>query len=202
MFTESRLQPETFYHGSVVWLVVSWELEQVNQSNKKWKKGWDMRRISWSFDRLLPPICLCHKRRWWSWNVNCFGRCMTAFIPVRGLMSRRTKRRDVTKLLVKEYAFKMDIDIFMQLWNSHITQVFSEMNLKICISLLSWKKRLSHMKRIFLQIYAQYAIIIYNTVRCWNKFWRYDWNRKKLCRLVELYFIPYKGGYLWLNSKR
>ena len=42
---------------------------------------------------------------------------------------------------------------------------------------------------ISLQISAEYAIIIYNAVRCWNWPWRYECMDQMLCRMAEHFFV-------------
>ena len=51
---------------------------------------------------------------------------------------------------------------------------------------------------IFLRISVEYAIIIYNAVRCWNKPWRHDRINKMLCRLAE--HFAYQGNLLMAVS--
>ncbi len=48
---------------------------------------------------------------------------------------------------------------------------------------------------IFLRISVEYAIIIYNAVRCWNKPWRHDRINKMLCRLAEHFAYQGESSY-------
>ena len=47
------------------------------------------------------------------------------------------------------------------------------------------------MNVISLKISVEYAIIIYNAVRCWNWPWRYECMDQKLCRMAELFCMGF-----------
>lgn len=49
----------------------------------------------------------------------------------------------------------------------------------------------------FLRIPVEYAIIIHNAVRCWNRPWRHDRISQMLCRSAEHFCYQYGRIFLW-----